>query len=630
MTARAVGSAFIDVKPRIEKGFAKAVENQVGPELTSVSERISGKMTAVGKGLSLGLTLPIVGAATAAITELGRVETIAAQTESVIKSTGGAAGVSSEQVLALADSIERATSVESESIQEGQNMLLTFKNITNQVGEGNDIFDQSTEALIDMSVAMGTEPSQAAIQLGKALNDPIAGISALSRVGITFTEDQKEMIKALVESGDVMGAQKIILAELNSQFGGSAEALGDTMVGRINMAKNAFGNMTETLAMALLPAIEGVTGVIQRLSDWFNNLSPAGQKMVGIFVGVAAAIGPVLIVGAKLVSAFGVISKAFTALRLVMLANPFIAIAAAVIALVTIIVVNWDTIKKFLVKTWETITRVATDVWNAIAGFFSDTWNTIKDTAARIWDGIKEFFKRFWPILLGIMTGGIGLVVGLIIKNWGAIKETTSRIWNGIVTFLSGIWTTIKTTVSGAWDTIVGFFTDAWEDIKTAVTDGIEDVIGFMTDLPGDILDAVGDVGQLLFDIGRDILTSLWDGLKDVWDDVSGWLSGIGSKIANLKGPPSADAKLLTDNGRLIFAGLLDGMREGWRDVEGFLGSRTVAIDGTYGGVIGAGPTSGGAVAGQSLTVHTTGDAEVLAREIQHRVEWQQAVAGRS
>ena len=71
------------------------------------------------------------------------------------------------------------------------------------------------KAVLNFSVALGTDAESAAIQMGKALNDPILGISALGRAGVQFTESQKEMIATLVESGDVVGAQSIILAEFD-------------------------------------------------------------------------------------------------------------------------------------------------------------------------------------------------------------------------------------------------------------------------------------------------------------------------------------------------------------------------------------------------------------------------------
>jgi hypothetical protein len=117
---------------------------------------------------------------------------VAAQTDAVIKSTGGSANVTAKQIDQLASSMMKKTGIDDETIQSGENMLLTFTNIRNEVGKGNDVFNQSTSILADMSTALGTDMSKSAIQLGKALNDPIKGISALRRVGVSFTDAQKE------------------------------------------------------------------------------------------------------------------------------------------------------------------------------------------------------------------------------------------------------------------------------------------------------------------------------------------------------------------------------------------------------------------------------------------------------
>lgn len=209
------------------------------------------------------------------VESLARIERIGAQTDAALRSTGGAANVTREEIDGLAGSLENLTSVEAESITEGQNLLLTFTKIRNEAGEGNDIFDQTTKIMVDMSVAMGTDAAGSAIQLGKALNDPVAGITALTRVGVTFTKDQKELIATLVETGDLLGAQKIILAELNTEFGGSAEALGATLTGRIEALGHAFGAMGESIAEGALPAVEDLIVRATELFDTFGPMSAA-------------------------------------------------------------------------------------------------------------------------------------------------------------------------------------------------------------------------------------------------------------------------------------------------------------------------------------------------------------------
>ena len=222
---------------------------------------------------SLGRNFAIAGAAIAGAgaiiaknaQSLARIERITAQTESVLKSTGTTANGTAKDIANLAGSLENLTATEAETIQEGANLLLTFKNIQNQAGAGNDIFNQTTAAMVDVARAMGTNASTEAIRLGKALNDPIKGISALSRVGIQFTEDQKAQIKALQQSGDLMGAQKIILAELQSQFGGSGAAYAKTFSGQLELMGHELGTIGEEATMSVMPALQGMVEQLREL-----------------------------------------------------------------------------------------------------------------------------------------------------------------------------------------------------------------------------------------------------------------------------------------------------------------------------------------------------------------------------
>jgi hypothetical protein len=180
---------------------------------------------------------------------------VMAQTNAVLKSTGGVAKVTATDITTLSSSIMRMTGIDDEAVQAGQNLLLTFTKIRNETGKGNDIFDQATLAMTNLSVAMGKDLSSSAILVGKALNDPVKGVSALSRAGVQFTEGQKNTIKSLVESGDAMTAQKMILRELETQFGGSAEAAGKTLPGQLNILKQTFSNLAGELVSNFMPSI---------------------------------------------------------------------------------------------------------------------------------------------------------------------------------------------------------------------------------------------------------------------------------------------------------------------------------------------------------------------------------------
>jgi len=194
----------------------------------------------------------------------GEAEKVYAQTAAAIESTGAAAGKTSADIRGLAGSLSFMSGVDDEVIQSGANILLTFTKI-----QGVN-FDAATTAALDMSVALGTDLQSASIQVGKALNDPILGVTSLSRAGVQFTEVQRAQIDAMVAAGDVAGAQAIILGELETQFGGSAAAFGNTFEGAIGKVKSLFGDVQQAIGFALLPSL---TTAINRVADFLLTLT---------------------------------------------------------------------------------------------------------------------------------------------------------------------------------------------------------------------------------------------------------------------------------------------------------------------------------------------------------------------
>lgn len=212
------------------------------------------------------------------IEEASSFQSVFAQTEAVVKSTGEAAGLTADQMADMADALSAASGMSlfsDDAILGAQNVLATFTQIK---GEN---FGGATQAIIDMSQALGTDLQSSAMQVGKALNDPLAGITALGRAGVQFTDDQKAMIKSMVEAGDVAGAQSIILGELTTQFGGSALAAVDTFAGRQVVLQEKLANVQQTLGNALLPIIERFAGFAS------TTLIPVVEAMVIAFTGFA-------------------------------------------------------------------------------------------------------------------------------------------------------------------------------------------------------------------------------------------------------------------------------------------------------------------------------------------------------
>ena len=135
-----------------------------------------------------------------------RQEQAFAQVEARIRSTGGAAGLTAREIAQIASALQDVTTHGDEAILEMQALLLSFRNI------GHEVFARTTEAVLDLAQGTNTDLRSAAIQLGKALDDPIRGLDGLSRGGTTFTEVQKDLIKSLAETNRVAEAQGLVLA----------------------------------------------------------------------------------------------------------------------------------------------------------------------------------------------------------------------------------------------------------------------------------------------------------------------------------------------------------------------------------------------------------------------------------
>lgn len=213
----------------------------------------------------------------------GALQASVRQTNAVLTSTGGAAGVTNDSLTKLNETLSRKTAIDQATIRNGENMLLTFTNVKNGVGAGNDVFNQATGTILDMSKALGQDTKSSAMQLGKALNDPIKGVTALQRVGVTFTDQQKAQIKTMADSNDMLGAQKIILGELNKEFGGSAAASATGGAKLSLTMKDLAMNLYGLIAPLKTVGITFSTWIVTPIADAVSNLIPLEQKMVADF-----------------------------------------------------------------------------------------------------------------------------------------------------------------------------------------------------------------------------------------------------------------------------------------------------------------------------------------------------------
>ncbi len=294
----------------------------------------ASQMNDVGKSLSIGLTAPIVAFGALATKNAVDSAKAIAQVEAAVKSTGGAAGRSVSQLEEMATGLQRISLYDDDQIlKEVTANLLTFTNVT-----GTE-FDKAQVAILNLSTRLGTDLTSASVQVGKALNDPIKGVTALGRAGVQFTAQQKEQIAALTESGDVAGAQAIILGELETQFGGAAQAAANT--DPYTQLSNEVGNLSEDFGKIINEALLPLIGYVRRAVDAIKGWSTETKTTVLVIGGLLAVLGPTLVAVGSLINAYTTIKGALIAakaaqiqMNLATLANPYVLAAAAVGTLV--------------------------------------------------------------------------------------------------------------------------------------------------------------------------------------------------------------------------------------------------------------------------------------------------------
>lgn len=253
-------------------------------------QSFGNRAQSIGRQLTLSLTAPLVALGTAAVMAFNNQEQALAGVEAAVRSTGGAAGFTTQQLADMADKLQAISTFDDDDIlSKLTGNLLTFTNVAGPV------FEQAQQAALDLSARLGQDLQTSAIQLGKALNDPIRGITALSRVGVSFTEVQKEQIKAFVEGGQVAKAQGIILAELRKEFGGQATAMANTTQGQLVQACMALDDAMKKVGAAIAPVLVPFAQAVKSLAGAFSELSPETNRFIVTLGALTAAAGPALV-----------------------------------------------------------------------------------------------------------------------------------------------------------------------------------------------------------------------------------------------------------------------------------------------------------------------------------------------
>lgn len=510
--------------------------------------------------------------------EVAEGQKVMAQTTAVLESTGSAANVTADEVSGLATELSNLSGVDDELIQRGENLLLTFKNIRNEVGQGNRIFDRATQAALDLSIAGFGSIESTSKQLGKALNDPVKGMTALNRAGVTFSEDQKATVKRLVETNRTLDAQKLILREVESQVGGSAKAYGETLPGQLSRARNSFEEMAASLTVALLPALELLADIGNTVFGFLAEHQTTTQVLAGLLITLAGAVLALNV--AMKVAAVG--TATWTAaqwlLNAALTANPIGVVVVALAALVAGIIVAW--------RESETFRAIVTGAFDAVRA------------AAEF---VLDFFRTHWKTIAVLISGPFAPIV-LLATNAFGVRSALLGAFNAVLDFLRTHWRTIAVLISGPFAPIVALATDAF-GVRTALVNAftatrdfvkgvVDDIVGFFRALPDRLAEFLGPLAGKAIEPMRRLFRSLGDAVDFVGAGIR-WLRDNAVKILStiaeaLVGPLGILAKALAPVEALLgsILNFMNQIRDRAGDVVDAIG-KVASAAGKIGGALG-------------------------------------------
>jgi hypothetical protein len=238
----------------LQTALGRGAESVKGFEKSSAAslKKLSGSFKLAGAVAAGAFALVAKKVISATIEQ----EKAIAALESALKATGNQTGYTSKQLQDMASAFQSVTTYGDESIIQMQALLATFKAI------GGDNFKRAQENILNLATAMGMDLTSATRMVGRALNDPVQGMTALSRVGIILSDDQKKLIKTMTDTGRTAEAQGIILKELEGRFAGAAAAARNTLGGAIEGLKNAFGDLFEGDGGELARSVNKMTEIL--------------------------------------------------------------------------------------------------------------------------------------------------------------------------------------------------------------------------------------------------------------------------------------------------------------------------------------------------------------------------------
>lgn len=430
------GTVYLDVMPNMAT-LPAAIS--AGATKGATASKLKGTMGTVGKFMGAAL---VASFAKSSFQDFEEAEAVTRSLTNRIAEMGQEGRPTAASLLETNDALAKMSGIDDELISKGTTLLATFGNIRNEVGQGNDIFSRANSLMVDYAAQFtGGNMEGAATQLGKALDDPVRGMTALRRVGVSFTDQETKMVEKMVAANNTLGAQKLILEAIQPQVEGAAAAsatMGDK-------ASVAFGNFKEAVGSLVAQGM----GPLMAIVTPFLHFLAANPPLIAAVVAALTT----LIVGTKLYAAWQ--QRAIILQKLMWLSNPWVLIGAAVVALVLLIIANWDKVKKYILPLWNALKAAGIAVWNAIKAVGLALWRALSAAVRLYFNVYKAIFTAVWTVAKAAwdrIKSAFQTLKSFLIAGWNAIKDVGTGIWDAI----KGAAISVFNAIASAWNNTMG------------------------------------------------------------------------------------------------------------------------------------------------------------------------------
>lgn len=487
------------------------------------------------------------------------------------------ARVSRQALIDLAGGMQETTKYSDEMVMGAEKILLTFRSI------GADVFPQVTELAADMSTVFGQDLQSSAIQLGKALQDPISGVTALRRIGVVLTQQQEDQIKVFMESGDILSAQKVILAEVANEVGGAAKAAGETSSGQWEIFKNQISDISEAIGGEFLPVLadlmktggpillEFLRGIVPYAKDFASTLGPIITEVGAFIKNIQEGYDPLFL--------FQVAMRDLLPPEVAESVNRFVddllnsPLAAALKDLVAAFQEQTPALQEEASKIGKFLQEGMGPQGALLLQNITSTVQSMADIWREHGDEIISVLGFVFRTILVIVGGAVNLLVGLV----AAGMKLLSGDWQGA-------WEIVKTTVTGILTSIATLFGTNLENLRVtclqlaaivlfamlsvgnAVRDNITGLRDKFVDGFNGAVDGVRTFVDKFREMGAGIVNGLITGVRDNMqkfiDYITEQVSSIVQNVLNALGIGSP-SKVFADIGQNMMAGMAQGIGAG-------------------------------------------------------------------